>query len=35
MIEYFEHLTPEEQEEITEIVQLLFRQTYNLERKFD
>ena len=35
MIEYFEQLTPEEQEEITEIVQLLFRQTYILERKFD
>lgn len=35
MIEYFEQLTQEEQEEITEIVQLLYRQTFLLERKYD
>lgn len=35
MINYFEQLIPEEQEEITEVIQMLFRQTYLLERKFD
>lgn len=35
MIDYFEQLTPEEQEEITEVIQTFFRQTYILERKFD
>ena len=35
MIDYFEQLTPEEQEEITDLIQTMFRQTYVLERKFD
>lgn len=35
MIDYFEQLTPEEQEEITEVIQMFYRQTYILERKFD
>ena len=35
MIEYFDQLTPEEQEEITEVIQMFYRQTYMLERKFD
>lgn len=35
MIEYFEQLTQEEQESLTEIIQTLYRQTFILERKFD
>ena len=35
MIEYFEQLWQEEQEEITEVIQILYRQTFVLERKFD
>ncbi len=35
MIDYFEQLTPEEQEEITEVIQTFYRQTYILERKYD
>ena len=35
MIEYFEKLSQEEQDEITEVIQTLFRQTFLLERKFD
>lgn len=35
MIEYFDQLTPEEQEEITEVIQMFYRQTYMLERKLD
>lgn len=35
MIDYFEQLIAEEQDEITEIIQMLFRQTYLLERKYD
>lgn len=35
MIEYFEQLSQEEQEEITEVIQILYRQTFALERKFD
>lgn len=35
MIEYFEQLSLEEQEEITEVIQILYRQTFVLERKFD
>ena len=35
MIEYFEQLSQEEQEEITEVIQVLYRQTFVLERKFD
>lgn len=35
MIEYFEQLLQEEQEEITEVIQILYRQTFVLERKFD
>ena len=35
MIEYFDQLMPEEQDAITEVIQMLYRQTYLLERKFD
>lgn len=35
MIEYYEQLMQEEQEAITEVIQLLYRQTFLLERKFD
>ena len=35
MIDYFEQLSQEEQEEITEVIQLLYRQTFLLERKYD
>ena len=35
MIEYFEQLSQEEQEQITEVIQILYRQTFVLERKFD
>ena len=35
MIEYFEQLTQEEQEAITGVIQILYRQTYLLERKYD
>ena len=35
MIEYYEQLSQEEKEEITEDVQTLYRQTFLLERKFD
>jgi hypothetical protein len=35
MIGYFDELLLEEQEAITEVIQLLYRQTYLLERKFD
>lgn len=35
MNEYFEQLSQEEQEEITEVIQILYRQTFVLERKFD
>lgn len=35
MIEFFEQLSQEEQEEITEVIQILYRQTFVLERKFD
>lgn len=35
MIEYFEQLTQEEQEGLTEVIQTLYRQTFLLERKFD
>lgn len=35
MIEYFEQLSQEEQEEITEVIQILYRQTFVMERKFD
>ena len=35
MIDYYEQLTQEEQEAITEVVQTLFRQTFLLERKYD
>lgn len=35
MIGYFEQLSQEEQEEITEVIQILYRQTFVLERKFD
>ncbi len=35
MIDYYEELTQEEQEALTEVIQILFRQTYLLERKYD
>lgn len=35
MIDYFEELKQEEQEEVTELIQLLYRQTFILERKYD
>ncbi len=35
MIDYFEQLTPEEQEELTGVIQTLYRQTFLLERKYD
>ena len=35
MIEYYEQLMQEEQEAVTEVIQLLYRQTFLLERKFD
>ncbi|MBT9776026.1 DUF4194 domain-containing protein [Clostridium sp. MCC353] len=35
MIEYFETMPQEEQQQLTEIIQLLFRQTFILERKYD
>lgn len=35
MIDYYEQLTQEEQDEVTEVIQLLLRQTFLLERKYD
>lgn len=35
MIEYYDTLTEEEQDGLKEIIRLLFRQTYLLEKKFD
>lgn len=35
MIEYYEQLTQEEQEALTEVIRMLYRQTYLLERKYD
>ena len=35
MIEYFEQLSPSEQEELTEAVKLLWNQTYVLEKKYN
>lgn len=35
MIDYFEQLTQDEQEEVTEVIQLLYRQTFLLERKYE
>ena len=35
MIEYYDQLPLEEQEAITEVIQLLYRQTFLLEKKFD
>ena len=35
MIEYFEQLTQEEQEDLTDVIRLLYRQTFLLEMKFD
>lgn len=35
MIEYYEQLTQEEQETVTEVIRTLYRQTYLLERKYD
>ena len=35
MIEYYDQLSLEEQEAITEVIQLLYRQTFLLEKKYD
>lgn len=35
MINYYEELTPEEQMKVTQSIQLLYKQTFLLERKFD
>lgn len=35
MIEYFEQITQEEQDMLTEVIKTLFRQTYLLERRYD
>lgn len=35
MIDYFEQLSQEEQEDITEVIQILYRQTFLMERKYD
>ena len=35
MIDYYEQLTQEEKEEVTDVIQTLYRQTFLLERKFD
>ena len=35
MIDYFEQLSQEEQEDLTEVIQILYRQTFLLERKYD
>ena len=35
MIDYYEQLTQEEKEAVTEVIQTLYRQTFLLERKFD
>lgn len=35
MIEYLEQLTDEEKSQITEVIKLLYRQTFILERKYD
>lgn len=35
MIDYFEQLAQEEQEEVTEVIKLLYRQTFLLERKYE
>ena len=35
MIDYFESLMPEEQEEVTSVIKKLYRQTFILERKYD
>jgi len=35
LIEYYEQITQEEQDMLTEVIQILFRQTYLLERKYD
>ena len=33
MIDYYEQLTQEEKEEVTDVIQTLYRQTFLLERK--
>ena len=35
MTEYYDTLTDEEKDEIRDIIQMLFRQTFLLERKYD
>lgn len=35
MIPYYDELSVQEQQEVTEMIQLLYRQTFILERKFD
>lgn len=35
MIDYYENLIPEEQQEVSDSIRLLYRQTFILERKYD
>ena len=35
MIEYYEQLSEEEQDDIKHVIQTLYRQTFLLERKYD
>ena len=35
LIEYYEQIPQEEQDLLTEVIKILFRQTYLLERKYD
>ena len=35
MIEYYEQLSEEEQDDIKHVIQTLYRQTFLLERKFE
>lgn len=35
MIEYYEQLMPEEQQEVSNMIQLLYKQTFILERKYE
>ena len=35
MIDYIEQLSDEEKEQITEVIRLVYRQTFILERKYD
>ena len=35
MIEYYEQLSDEERDDVKRVIQLLFRQTFVLERKYE